>query len=93
MDTQMNFDDVEDAAVPGETKADRFRRICNPRAAIAVKRLRLIRQMVEGANANNYEFTDAQRLALVSALAREVESIDELMRKRLSKDDETTLFV
>jgi hypothetical protein len=96
MDAQViDMNEIDDAAVPGETKAERFRRIANPRAAAAVKRLRLLRQMVEGGNANNYEFTDGQRNMLVTALRNEVEEIDTLMRKRLARDsdDEMPLFV
>lgn len=92
---QMDFDDIQDLEVAGESKAERFRRVCNPRAQAAVKRLRLIRQMVEGGNANNYEFTDNQRNMLITALRNEVEEIDALMRKRLArdKDDEPATFV
>lgn len=88
-------EDMEEAdvAVPGESKSDRFRRIVNPRLRVAVKRLRMIRQMVEGGNANNYEFTDQQRHVIVTGLMAEVAEIDKLMRKRLSDDEDDVLSV
>jgi hypothetical protein len=90
----MDIDEIEDAEVAGESKADRFRRVAGPRIKAAVKRLRMIRQMVDGANANNYEFTDAQRNAVVSGLKSEVEEIDRLMKRRLNDfEDEVPSFI
>jgi hypothetical protein len=85
--------DYEDAEVLGETKAERFSRVVNPRFKVAMKRIKMIRQMFEGPTANNYEFTDAQRVTLVKALTAEVELIDRLMTKRLHGEPEDVVTI
>lgn len=88
---ELDFDGEEDTgALANETKAERFKRVVNPRAKRAVQRLRLIGQMFEGQNANNYEFTDEQRVKLVALLSDEVERISTAMARRLNgrKDDD-----
>jgi hypothetical protein len=77
-----------DAGIEGESKLERFKRVVNPRLALAIKRMRMIRQMFEGATVNNYEFTDEQRARLVQSLRDEVEAIDKLMSKRLRNRDD-----
>lgn len=83
--------DFDTAAVEGESKNERFKRVVNPRLKVAVTRLRLIRQMFEGSTASNYEFTNEQHSKLVAALREEVDAIDKLMSKRLrNRDDDIT---
>lgn len=90
---EMDFEGEDDAAVVGESKADRFKRVVNPRLKVAVKRLRMIRGMFEGANANNYEFSNEQRAKLIAGLRSEVDEIDRLMGRRMLNDEEPTLFI
>jgi hypothetical protein len=92
MNDQMDFDDVEDAAVTGENKADRFKRVINPRLKVAVKRLRMIRGMFEGATAYNYEFTEAQRDTIVRGLMAEINEINRLMNKRFEDDTDADIL-
>lgn len=80
--------DFDTAAVEGESKNERFKRVVNPRLKVAVTRLRMIRQMFEGATVNNYEFSDEQRAKLVQSLRDEVDAIDKLMLKRLRNRDD-----
>lgn len=52
-------------APEGETKADKFRRLCNPRINNAVKAIGLLEAL---ANKTQYEYTDEQRRTIESAL-------------------------
>lgn len=84
---ELDFD--AETEVAGETKAQRFKRVVNPRVKVAVKRMRMIRQMFEGQNANNYEFTQEQADKLYTTLYDEVAEIKDLMFKRLSNVGKT----
>lgn len=84
--TEMNYDQEEED-VFGETKAERFSRVANPRFQAAMKRLKMLRQMFEGTTANNYQFTDEQRKLLVQTLSNEVAMIDTLMQRRLGTEE------
>lgn len=76
--------EVEAPEPADETKAARFSRVVNPRVKAAVRRLRLIKQMFEGQNGNNYEFTEAQRDRLIAVLTAEVDEIAAKMAVRLN---------
>jgi len=83
-------EDGEAAAAPNETKAERFKRVVNPRFRNAVKRLRLLKSMVDGGNYRAYEFTDAQRVALINGLQAEINDIDKLMVRALRNEADQT---
>jgi hypothetical protein len=86
---QTELDLVQEAPEPeNETKADRFKRIAQPRLVSIVERMRLLRKMFEGANANNYAFTAEQADKISDTITKELERINELMDARLRDDKE-----
>ena len=54
-----------------ESKHDRFRRLAEQRVNRAIREMRLIGNL---ANRNNYEYTDGEVRALLSALERELKT-------------------
>lgn len=74
-----------------ETPAERFKRVANHRLKVAVERLRLLRQMLDGNNARNYEWTDEQATKLVGILRDEVNQIEKRLFKREDDDHIPTI--
>lgn len=85
--TQQNeeFDFNAEIAPVGETKASRFTRVMNHRLGVAAERLRMMGQMFEGANANNYDFSAEQIDKLETLLAAEIAKVIDPARRALAK--------
>lgn len=56
----------------GETKEERFVRVCTPRVKRAIIQIRMVKQTISG---NNYSMTDEQLGTIVSRLHEEVATL------------------
>lgn len=76
--TQDQVDEEEAAMVaeveniPNETKQEKFLRLVNPRLQVAVKRIRLLKNLAVG----DYEYTPEQAKAVMDILAIEMEALE-----------------
>ncbi len=79
-DTQDELNvDMDEAAmiaelenVANETKNEAFLRLVNKRLPVAVKRIRLLKNLASG----NYEYTDAQAGQVVAIIRTELEELE-----------------
>ncbi len=58
-------EETETVPVPGESKADAFKRLARKRVTVALDKIRLIGNL---ANRGSYEYTEQQALAIRAAL-------------------------
>lgn len=60
-----------------ETKAEKFKRVANPRFEQAIKRIRLMKKL---ANTDSYEYTDKQVETIIDTLHQEVNDLHAAFR-------------
>jgi hypothetical protein len=86
---EYDDDHLEDAAlvdemenIPNETANERFLRLVNKRLPVAVKRIRLIKNLA----GPSYEYTEAQANILINTLQAEIEHLAQAFRKEDDDD-------
>ncbi len=74
MDVEMDEAKMvsEISNIPNETKQEKFLRLVNPRLQVAVKRLRLLRNLAVG----DYEYTPEQAKLVMDTLGKEFDALE-----------------
>ncbi len=64
-----------------ESKADRFKRLSEPRVANAIKKIEIIGNLA----GSNYEFTAEQVTGIVTSLKAAVDEVEQKFQKKLDR--------
>ena len=71
----------ETAGSPEESKADRFKRLAEPRVGSTVKKIKIIGNLAS----NNYEFSAEQVEKILTTLRTAVDEVEKKFQKGLSR--------